>query len=208
MKREELIEEAKEFHLSYNDKGKTVYELMADFALSLQQGIDWDKLDKRFYNAMGHHITNVLGWLQYQPEFQFSYRKSIQPKEQKIDWDEPIVIKIKKSSFKDSDRATAFFLKVKEMKIKVEEPKSKSNGLYETFIIHLDTVQKKIVFAERFLNVLKQQPEFQSIPKEQPKEQKELTETQMFENMQYYMEYCQRNGYVTPMEWIKEHKHF
>lgn len=27
-------------------------------------------------------------------------------------------------------------------------------------------------------------------------------------NMQYYMEYCQANGYVTPMEWIEKHKHF
>ena len=27
-------------------------------------------------------------------------------------------------------------------------------------------------------------------------------------NMQYYMEYCQENDYVTPQEWIKNHKHF
>lgn len=27
-------------------------------------------------------------------------------------------------------------------------------------------------------------------------------------NMQYYMEYCQRNEYVTPKEWIEKHKHF
>lgn len=31
---------------------------------------------------------------------------------------------------------------------------------------------------------------------------------QMFLNMQYYMEYCQKNGYVTPQEWILKHKHF
>jgi len=30
----------------------------------------------------------------------------------------------------------------------------------------------------------------------------------MYLNMQYYMEYCQRNGYVTPQEWIEKHKHF
>jgi len=28
------------------------------------------------------------------------------------------------------------------------------------------------------------------------------------ENMQYYMEYCEANGYVTPMEYLTEHKHF
>jgi len=27
-------------------------------------------------------------------------------------------------------------------------------------------------------------------------------------DMQYYMEYCQANGYVTPQEWISTHKHY
>ena len=27
-------------------------------------------------------------------------------------------------------------------------------------------------------------------------------------DMQYYMEYCQRNGYVTPMDWLDNHKHY
>jgi len=27
-------------------------------------------------------------------------------------------------------------------------------------------------------------------------------------DMQYYMEYCFRNGYVSPMTWIRENKHF
>jgi len=26
--------------------------------------------------------------------------------------------------------------------------------------------------------------------------------------MQYYMEYCRINDYVTPHEWIEKHKHF
>jgi len=30
----------------------------------------------------------------------------------------------------------------------------------------------------------------------------------MFDLMQYYMEYCGLNGYVTPREWIENHKHF
>lgn len=34
------------------------------------------------------------------------------------------------------------------------------------------------------------------------------TEQEMHLNMQYYMEYCQANGYVTPMDWISNHKHF
>lgn len=35
-----------------------------------------------------------------------------------------------------------------------------------------------------------------------------ITEREMHLNMQYYMEYCQMKGYVTPMEWIEKHKHF
>jgi hypothetical protein len=31
---------------------------------------------------------------------------------------------------------------------------------------------------------------------------------EMYLNMQYYMEYCQSNGYVTPKDWIEKHKHF
>jgi len=34
------------------------------------------------------------------------------------------------------------------------------------------------------------------------------TEDEMFMNMQYYMEYCEREGYVTPHEWVEKHKHF
>jgi hypothetical protein len=33
-------------------------------------------------------------------------------------------------------------------------------------------------------------------------------EEEMHLNMQYYYEYCERNGYVTPQEWIEKHKHF
>lgn len=31
---------------------------------------------------------------------------------------------------------------------------------------------------------------------------------EMYLNMQYYMEYCQSKGYVTPQEWIEKYKHF
>jgi len=30
----------------------------------------------------------------------------------------------------------------------------------------------------------------------------------MYSNMQYYMEYCEKNGYVTPMDWLENYKHF
>lgn len=30
----------------------------------------------------------------------------------------------------------------------------------------------------------------------------------MFLNMQYYMEYCIAEGYLTPQDWIKNYKHF
>lgn len=40
-------------------------------------------------------------------------------------------------------------------------------------------------------------------------EQRDLdNKKQMHENMQYYMEYCEKNGYVTPMDWLEKHKHF
>lgn len=31
---------------------------------------------------------------------------------------------------------------------------------------------------------------------------------EMYLNMQYYMEYCEMKGYVTPQDWIEKHKHF
>ena len=31
---------------------------------------------------------------------------------------------------------------------------------------------------------------------------------EMLLNMQYYMEYCGDNKYVTPKDWIEKHKHF
>jgi hypothetical protein len=40
------------------------------------------------------------------------------------------------------------------------------------------------------------------------KQAEEQENNEMYLNMQYYMEYCQSKGYVTPQEWIKNHKHF
>lgn len=35
-----------------------------------------------------------------------------------------------------------------------------------------------------------------------------LFEDEQYLNMQYYMEHCERNGYVTPHEWLEKHKSF
>jgi hypothetical protein len=34
----------------------------------------------------------------------------------------------------------------------------------------------------------------------------DIAEDEMHSNMQFYMEYCLKNEYITPMEWIKKHK--
>ena len=39
-------------------------------------------------------------------------------------------------------------------------------------------------------------------------EKMQKDQREMFLNMQYYYEYCQMKGYVTPQEWIEKHKHF
>ena len=39
-------------------------------------------------------------------------------------------------------------------------------------------------------------------------EQVFVSEHDMHLNMQYYMEYCEKNSYVTPQEWLKNYKHF
>lgn len=41
-----------------------------------------------------------------------------------------------------------------------------------------------------------------------PVNAKEYTEEELFLNMQYYHEYCQMKGYVTPQAWLNKHKHF
>lgn len=36
----------------------------------------------------------------------------------------------------------------------------------------------------------------------------EESKSEMYDNMQYYMEYCQKNEYISPKEWIDSKKHF
>lgn len=35
-----------------------------------------------------------------------------------------------------------------------------------------------------------------------------VVEDEMLSNMQYYMEYCLKNEYVTPSEWLLKYKHY
>lgn len=36
----------------------------------------------------------------------------------------------------------------------------------------------------------------------------DLNQQTSLDDMQYYMEYCQRNPYITPQEWLNNHKHY
>jgi|ERR1035437_882263 hypothetical protein len=39
-------------------------------------------------------------------------------------------------------------------------------------------------------------------------EKNNWTREEYLTDLQYYMEYCQRNGYVTPMDWLSKYKHY
>lgn len=41
-----------------------------------------------------------------------------------------------------------------------------------------------------------------------PSKEPGISASEMHLNMQYYMEYCQSVGYVTPEDWLTKHKHF
>ena len=49
---------------------------------------------------------------------------------------------------------------------------------------------------------------FEQMIEQAQKEAYNQAKMEMFLNMQYYMEYCRANKYVTPQEWIEKHKHF
>ena len=63
-----------------------------------------------------------------------------------------------------------------------------------------DAKRSRIMELEDELEQIKQG---RTLPIDSVSKQREL-----FENMQYYMEYCQMKGYVTPQDWIEKHKHF
>lgn len=70
-------------------------------------------------------------------------------------------------------------------------------------------IRESIVFLRKQNNTIPSETlEYMKVASLEKLEGKLRTEQEMFLNMQYYMEYCQANGYVTPMDWIKNHKHF
>lgn len=70
-------------------------------------------------------------------------------------------------------------------------------------------IRESIVFLREKNNTIPSETlEYMKVASLDKLEGKLRTEQEMHLNMHYYMEYCQSNGYVTPMDWIKNHKHF
>lgn len=64
--------------------------------------------------------------------------------------------------------------------------------------------KEKWAFIQTLKKVRKERKEQLTIPNVvEPKGKLE-----MFQNMQYYMEHCQREGYITPQDWLEKEKHF
>jgi hypothetical protein len=97
-------------------------------------------------------------------------------------------------------------------KVKEQEPVSDSvieQEFDNNANIHLDHNPfhgNMSMTKETFVKVVKTL--LQSTPKEQKPPTDEQQNHNLWENMQYYMEYCLSNGYVTPQEWIEKYKHF
>jgi hypothetical protein len=53
------------------------------------------------------------------------------------------------------DFADTFYKWCRRNKIKIEEPKNNKTGLYETFVVHLDTTEKQFLFSNKYLKILK-----------------------------------------------------
>ena len=64
-----------------------------------------------------------------------------------------IIITIKKDDF-GQDESYNLFLWCEKHKIKVDDPRN-SKGLYDRLIIHLDTLEKQILFQNKYLDRLK-----------------------------------------------------
>lgn len=69
---------------------------------------------------------------------------------------EKIVLKFKKSDldFSGYYYSSNLYDWCKKNKIKIEEPQNKE-GLYDRFIIHLDTIEKQYLFSGKYLTLLK-----------------------------------------------------
>lgn len=75
-----------------------------------------------------------------------------------------------------------------------------SKSIYEA----MEEYASEVLFA----NNMEWLAEQNNIVERRINEEKEKCLKDMYLNMQYYMEYCQMKGYVTPQEWIEKHKHF
>jgi hypothetical protein len=71
--------------------------------------------------------------------------------------DEPIIIKLKKDDLNDFYyyQASNMYDFCKNHKIKIEEPRDSKTGLFETFIITLETPKDKILFSGKYIDCLK-----------------------------------------------------
>lgn len=76
---------------------------------------------------------------------------------------------------------------------------------------HLTSMLSRTKESYVTIDEMKQIPEWEvcvNAIEQAQKEAYDKAKTEMYLNMQYYMEYCRENKYVTPQEWIEEHKHF
>jgi hypothetical protein len=76
---------------------------------------------------------------------------------------------------------------------------------------HLTSMLSRTKDSYVTIDEMKQVPEWEACVNAIEQAQKEVydeAKREMFLNMQYYMEYCLSNKYVTPQEWIEEHKSF
>jgi hypothetical protein len=70
---------------------------------------------------------------------------------------EDITITITKDDY-GTDESYNLFLWCKRHKIKIEEPRN-SEGLFNKMIIHLDTLEKQVLFQQKYIDKLKQYAE-------------------------------------------------
>lgn len=76
---------------------------------------------------------------------------------------------------------------------------------------HLTSMLSRTKESYVTIDEMKQVPEWEACVNAIEQAQKEAhdkAKIEMYLNMQYYMEYCRANKYITPQEWIEEHKHF
>ena len=66
-----------------------------------------------------------------------------------------IILKFKKDELRAARFGDAMYNFCVRNKIKVVEPRSGADNLYHTFEIHLDTLNKQVLFEARFTSLIK-----------------------------------------------------